>query len=216
MTKWTFLKKKHHTSTDNSIVNVSYQKNNIEKTPTVIDNDHTNSNIPSDNIIIPSSELLLPPYKPNKYYSFDNDPIERKITLKIFSENNKESRNLTLHKIKWKSFHDVKKYVMKFNNEYTIDRQSIKYMGEEISNNNTTFDELNCKIKINLDIFIEELYLQPNIDDKIKIDNKFQVKSSLIGKKGVNKENNDIVFIKVFSNYGNKIMAHAENKHLNR
>ena len=160
--------------------------------------------------------MQLPPYKPNKYYSFVNDPIKRKITLKIFSENNKENRNVTLHKIKWKYFHDVKKYVMKFNNEYTIDRQSIKYMGEEISNNNTTFDELNCKIEINLDIFIEELYLQPNIDDKIKIDNIFHVKSSLIGKKGVNKENNDIVFIKVFSNYGNKIMAHAENKHLNR
>ena len=32
----------------------------------------------------------------------------------------------------------------------------------------------------------------------------------MIGKKGVNKENNDIVIIKDFSNYGNKIMAHAE------
>ena len=99
---------------------------------------------------------------------------------------------------------------MKFNNEYTIDRQSIKYMGEEISNNNTTFDELHCKIELNLDIIIEELSLQPNVDGTIKIDNIFHVKSSLIGKKGLNMENNDIVFIKDFSNYGNKIMTHAE------
>ena len=76
-----------------------HPKKYIEITPTMIDNHHKNANIPSDNIIIPSSELQFPPYKPNKYYSFDNDPIERKITLKIFSENNKESRNLTLHKI---------------------------------------------------------------------------------------------------------------------
>ena len=59
-----------------------HPKKYIEITPTVIDNHHKNSNIPSDNIIIPSSELQLPPYKPNKYYSFDNDPIERKITIK--------------------------------------------------------------------------------------------------------------------------------------
>ena len=116
-------------------------------------------NIPSDDINIPLSESQLPHYKPNKHYSFDNDPIERKITLKIFTENNKESRNLTLHKIKWKYFYDVKKYVMKQNNEYTIDRQSIKYMGEVISNNNTTFDEMNCKIEMILDIDIEELSL---------------------------------------------------------
>ena len=32
----------------------------------------------------------------------------------------------------------------------------------------------------------------------------------MIGKKGLNMENNDIVFIKDFSNYGNKIMTHAE------
>ena len=107
-------------------------------------------NIPSDNTFITSSELQLPPYQPNQCYPFVNDSIERKITLKIFSENNKESKNLTLHRIKWKFFHDAKKYVMKFNNEYTIDRQSIKYMGEEISNNNTKFDELNCNIEINL------------------------------------------------------------------
>ena len=97
-----FLNKKHHKSTDSSIVNVSSQKNNIEEKHTVIDYHYKNSNLPSDNIIIPSSELQLPPYKPNEYYSFDNDPTERKITLKIFSENNKESRNLTLHKITWK------------------------------------------------------------------------------------------------------------------
>ena len=123
-------------------------------------------NIPSDDINIPSSKFQLPHYKPNKYYSFNNDQIKRKIILKIYTGNNKESKNLVLHKIKWKSFYDVKKYVMKQNNEYTIDRQSIKYMGEVISNNSITFEEMNCKIEMILDIVIEELSLQSIVDDK--------------------------------------------------
>ena len=58
---------------------------------------------------------------------------------------------------------------MEQNNEYTIDRQSIKYMGEVISNNNITFEEMDCKSEMILDIVIEELSLQSNVDDKIKI-----------------------------------------------
>ena len=66
--------------------------------------------MPSDNINIPSSELQLPHYKPNKYYPFNNDQIKRKIILKIYTGNNKENKNLVLNKIKWKSFYDVKTY----------------------------------------------------------------------------------------------------------
>ena len=105
-----FSNKKDHKSTYSSIVNVSSKKN-IEITPTVIDNQHKNLNIPSDDINIPSSKFQLPHYKPNKYYSFNNDQIKRKLILKIYTGNNKESKNLVLHKIKWKSFYDVKKYM---------------------------------------------------------------------------------------------------------
>ena len=45
---------------------------------------------------------------------------------------------------------------------------------------------------------------------KILIDNIFHVKSSLIEKKGLNKQNSEIVFLKGFYNYGNYIVAHAE------
>ena len=39
-------------------------------------------------------------------------------------------------------------------------------MGEVISNNNITFEEMNCKIEMILDIVIEELSLQSIVDDK--------------------------------------------------
>ena len=87
-------------------------------------------NIPTGNVNIPSSKFKLPHCKLNEFYPFDNDQIRRKITLKIYTGNDKESKNLVIHKTKWKSIFDVKKYVMEQNHEYTFDRQSIKYMGE--------------------------------------------------------------------------------------
>ena len=187
-----------------------HPKKIVEIPPTVIDNQNKNLNIPSGNINILSSEFQLPHYKPNKYYPFINNQIKRKTTLKIYTGKNKESKNLVLHKIKWKSFYDVKKYVMEQNNEYTIDRQSIKYMGEVTSNKNITFEEMNCKSEMILDIVIEELSLRLIVDDKILIDNIFHVNSSLIGKKCLNKQTNEIVFLKGFYTYGNYIVAHAE------
>ena len=83
-------------------------------------------------------------------------------------------------------------------------------MGEVISNNSITFEEMNCKIEMILDIVIEELSLQSIVDDKILIDNMFHVNSSLIGEKGLNKQTNKIVFLKGFYTYGNYIVAHAE------
>ena len=55
-------------------------------------------------------------------------------------------------------------------------------MGEVISNNNITLEEMNCKSDMVLDIVIEQLSLQSIVDDKILIDNIFHDNSSLIGK----------------------------------
>ena len=116
---------------------------------------------------MPSSKFKLPNYNPNEYYYFDNDQIRRMITLKIDTGNDKESLNLVIHKTKCKSNCDVKKYVMEQNHEYTYDRQTIKFMGEVLSNKNITFEEMNCKSDIVLDIVIEQLFLQSIVDDKI-------------------------------------------------
>ena len=83
-------------------------------------------------------------------------------------------------------------------------------MGEVISNNNITFEEMNCKSDMVLDIFIEKLSLRSNVDDKILIDNIFHDNSSLIGKKCLNKQSNEILFLKDFFTYGDYIVAHAE------
>ena len=45
---------------------------------------------------------------------------------------------------------------MEQNHEYTFDRQTIKYMGEVISNNTITLEEMNCKSDMVLDIVIEQ------------------------------------------------------------
>ena len=147
---------------------------------------------------IPSSKFKLPNYNPNKYFYFGNDQIRRMITLKIDTGNDKESLNLVIHKTKWKYNCDVKIYVMEQNHEYTYDRQTIKYMGEVLCNKNITFEEMNCKSDIVLDIVIEQLSLQSIVDDKILIDNIFHDNSSLIGKKCLNKQSNEIVFLKGF------------------
>ena len=97
-------------------------------------------NIPPGNVNIPSSKFKLPHCKLNEFYPFDNDQIRRKITLKIYTGNDKESKNLVIRKTKWKSIFDVKKYVMEKKHESTFDRQTIKYMGEVISNNNIKFE----------------------------------------------------------------------------
>ena len=87
-------------------------------------------NIPTGNVDIPSSETKLPNYNPKLYYYYNNDLIRRKTTLKIDPGNDKESLNIVIHKTKWKSIFDIKKYGMEQNHEYTYDHQRIKYMGE--------------------------------------------------------------------------------------
>ena len=45
---------------------------------------------------------------------------------------------------------------MERNSEYTYDRQTIKYMGEILSNKDITFEEMNSKSDMTFDIVIEK------------------------------------------------------------
>ena len=162
---------------------LTYHRKKIVDLPkTVIDNQHKNMNIPPGNVNIPSSKFKLPNYNPNEYYYFGNDQIRRKITLKADTSNDKESLNLVIHKTKWKSIFDIKKYVMEQNHEYTYDRQTIKYMGEVLCNKNVTFQGINCKSDMVLEIVIEQLSLQSIVNDNMLIDKIYHNNSSLIGK----------------------------------
>ena len=93
--------------------------------------------------------------------------VRRKITLKINAGNEKDSFNVTLHKIKWKSIFDVKKYILERNWKYAYDRQTIKYMGNILPNKDVTFEVMNRKIDLIIDIIIEELILQEIANEKI-------------------------------------------------
>ena len=121
--------KSEHKSTYSSDINEPSKKI-VDIPQTVIDNQHKNMKIPPGNVDIPSSETSLPNYNPKLYYYYNNDLIRRKITLKIDPRNDKESLNIVIHKTKWKSIFDIKKYGMEQNHEYTYDHQRIKYMGE--------------------------------------------------------------------------------------
>ena len=155
-------------------------------------------NIPPDNIDIPSSQTNLPNYNPNFIYHYNYEPIRRKITLKIDAGNDKDSVNVVLHRTLWKSILNIKQYGMEQNPEYTHDRQTIKYMGEVLSNKDIIFEEMNCKRDMVIDIVIEQLFLQSIITDKILIDKIYHNISSLIGKKCLNNQSNEIIIIKGF------------------
>ena len=71
---------------------------------------------------------------------------------------------------------------MERNPKYTYDRQTIKYMGEVLSNKDITFEEMNSKSGMIFDIVIEILFLQLIVNDKILADEIWHNISSLIGK----------------------------------
>ena len=81
-------------------------------------------NIPSVHINIPPS----PTNKPSSLYYYQNI-VRRKLTLKINTGNDKNSFNVTLHKMRWKSIVGIKQYILERNSKYTYDCQTIKYMG---------------------------------------------------------------------------------------
>ena len=99
---------------------------------------------------------------------------------------------------------------MELNPEYTYDRQTIKYMGEVLSNKDITFEEMNCKRDMVIDIVIEQLFLQSIINDIILVDKIYHNISSLIGEKCWNNHLNQIAIIKGFFTYEGDIFAHAE------
>ena len=79
--------------------------------------------------------------------------------MKIDTGNDRDSFNVVLHRTLWKSIFDLKQYIIEWSPKYTYDRQTIKYMGEVLSNKDFTFEEINSKSEIIFDIVIEKLYL---------------------------------------------------------
>ena len=68
----------------------------------------------------------IPPSQTNKQTKLQNEcnvsfprHCPKKIRLKIITGNEKDSFNETLHKIKWKSIFDVKRYILERNSKYT-------------------------------------------------------------------------------------------------
>ena len=72
--------------------------------------------------------------------------------------------------MKWESTFDIKKYIMERNFKYTYDRQTIKYMGKQLSNKNIAFEEMNSKSDMTFGIIIEKLILQVIVNEKILVD----------------------------------------------
>ena len=130
--------------------------------------------------------------------------------MKIDVGNDKDSFNVVLHRTLWKSIFDIKKYIMERNPEYTYDRQTIKYMGEVLTNKDITFEEMNSKSEMIFDIVIEKLILQLIDNDKILVNEIWHSVSSLVGKKYWIIHSNEIAIIKCFYSYGNDTLAHAE------
>ena len=87
---------------------------------------------------------------------------------------------------------------MEQNPEYTYDRQTIKYMGKQLSNKNIAFEEMNSKRDMVIDIVIEQLFLQSIVNDIILVDKIYHNISSLIGEKCWNNHSNKITIIKGF------------------
>ena len=72
---------------------------------------------------------------------------------------------------------------MERNYKYTYDRQTIKYMGELLSNKDIILEEMNSKSEMTFDILIEKLILQLIVNNEILVDEIWHYASSLIEKK---------------------------------
>ena len=109
-------------------------------------------NIFSVHVNIPSFQTNKSNYKPSSFYQYENI-VRRKLTLKINAGNDKDSFNVALHKMKWKSTFDIKIYYGADFQIY-IWRQAIKYMGKVLSNKYITFEDTNSKSDMTFDIAI--------------------------------------------------------------
>ena len=131
---------KDHVSANNKDVGIPNKKDvDINQKIDVNIPQNKDMEIPSVHVNIPPSQTNTPNYKPSSLYYYQNI-VRRKLTLKVNASNDKGSFNVTLHKTKWKSIFDIKKYIMEQNSKYTYDHQTIKYTGNVLSNKNITFE----------------------------------------------------------------------------
>ena len=145
-----------HVSKCNSDIDIPTKIKDVDITQNLNDNQHKNVNIPPVNMDIPSSQTNLPNYNPSSIYQYKYKPVRTKLNLKIDPSNDKVSFSVVIHRTLWKSIFDIKQYVMERNPEYIYDRQTIKYMGEVLSNKDITFEEMNSKSDMTFDIVIEK------------------------------------------------------------
>ena len=146
-----------YVSTSNSDIDIQKRIRDVNIPQNVNDNQHKNVNIPPVNVDIRSSQTNKYNYNPSSIYQYI--PVKRKLTLKIDDGNDNSSRSVVIHRTLWKIMFDIKKYSMERNPQYTYDRQTIKYMGEVLSNKDITFEEMNSKSEMTFDIVIEKLIL---------------------------------------------------------
>ena len=113
--------------------------------------------------------------------------------------------------MRWKSMFDVKVPFFQMNSKYTYDRQTIKYMGNELPNKYIIFEQMNSKNYLTFDIIIEKLILEDIVNEKIFVDEIWHNVSSLIEKKcwiiHLSRVNscNETAIIKHFYSYGDDI-----------
>ena len=99
---------KYHVSTNIKDVGITNNKDvDISKKIYVDIPQNKDMNIPSVHANIPPSQTNKPNYKPCSMYHSHNI-VRRKLTLKINDGNEKDSFNVTLHKMRWKSIFDKK------------------------------------------------------------------------------------------------------------
>ena len=69
-----------------------------------------------------------------------------------------------------KSLYDVKTFIQNHNKDYTFDRQTIKYTGNDLTDKDITFAEKNRKRNLMFDIIIKEKIMEVLMNDKVNFD----------------------------------------------
>ena len=82
-----------------------------------------------------------------------------------------------------KSLYEIKTFILNHNKSYTFDRQTIKYMGNALPNEDIKFADKNYQRNLIFDIVIEnEIIMEVLSNDNINIENKWYTASTLNGK----------------------------------
>ena len=80
------------------------------------------------------------------------------------------------------SLYDAKIFIQDHNKDNSFERQTIKYMGNDLPDKDITFDEKNWKRNLMFDIIIKEKVMKVLMNDKVNFDDNWYVVSTLIGK----------------------------------